>query len=137
MFRPAVISDAPKILDLLREFYGKQGAIYGIPFCDVTSAITIQHVIRKGICLVGPTSVAGATIQPFPYNDAAQIAHVHFWYFKRAREMRIFETLLTACREAGATHVAAVSHPPNHVIGRHYRKFLLSPCELKHIRRLN
>jgi len=137
MFRPAIIPDAPHILELLREFYARQGCVYGIEFDAVSTEVTVLQVIRQGICLVGPTSVAGATIQPFPYNDAAQIAHVHFWYFKRARELRILEALMRACQLAGATHFAAVSHPPNHVIGRHYRKFLLSPCELKHIRRLN
>lgn len=124
MFRPANHSDIPFITDLLEEFYSKQGHIYGIAFDRASTVRTVRRVIDTGICLVGPRSVAGGVIRPSHYNEAARVAMVTFWYFTRAREIRIIEAFRNACAEAGATHLSAISHPPDHRIARYYKKWL-------------
>lgn len=130
MFRPAVFSDAPFIVDLLAEFYAKQGHIYGIPFDQRSTVRLVIRVLKQGICLVGKSSVAGAMLVPFPYNDRFKVAHVSFWYFRSAREIRIFERLMALCREAGATHLKATSHG---AITKHYAKLGLTFCEGAHL----
>lgn len=134
MFRPAVITDASFILGLLREFYDKAGHIYGIPFDDKSTLKLIHAVIADGICLVGSSSCAGASFYPFTFNERAIIAHVRFWFFKNCGEIRILDELKARCREAGATHMAASSHAPNHTIGRWYVKHLsFTPCETEYL----
>jgi len=133
-FRPAAFDDIPFITNLLAEFYAKQGtASYGIPFDAQSTLLTVERVVRHGICLVGPTSCAGAMLMPFPYNHNVVTAHVMFWYFKRAREIKIFETLIACCLKARATHVSASSHSPRHIIGRLYEKWELRPVEGLHM----
>lgn len=126
MFRAAQISDTPFILELLREFYSKVGGIYGIPFDDSSAWNTILDVVRAtpATCLVGPSSVAGAVIRPYPYNDRHRIGQVKFWYFRRAREARILEALAVELRKAGATHLSASAHFPDCRIARFYKKRL-------------
>lgn len=135
-FRLATADDVPHVLELLQAFYEKAGGIYGIPFDRVSTIKTIAHVMGHGICLIGPSSTAGAVVSQFPYNHDARVAHVWFWYFKAAREIRIFEALMEACKEAGATHLSAASLFPDNRIGRFYAKILLHPAEIQGIRRL-
>lgn len=130
MFRPANFSDIPFICDMLEEFYAKQGHVYGIPFDRASTCRTVRRVLASGVCLVGPRSVAGAMIRPSHYNEAALVAMVTFWYFTRAREIKILLALRDACRTAGATHLCAISHPPDHRIARFYKKRLaMKPVE--------
>ncbi|MFA6239969.1 MAG: hypothetical protein WC655_03525 [Candidatus Hydrogenedentales bacterium] len=136
-FRLAVPGDIPFILELLREFYRRAGAVYaGIPFDGPSTILTVAGVLAGGLCLVGPSSCAGANFVAFPYNHTALVAHVQFWYFKNAREIAIFEALCDACKVAGATHIWASSHAPGHTIAKWYRRKGLSECESEHIRGL-
>jgi len=137
-FRLATASDIPFILELLREFYRKAGAVVfaGIPFDGPSTILTIADVLARGLCLVGPSSCAGAMFYPFAYNHNARIAFVQFWYFKNAREIAIFEALCGACKAAGATHIWAASLAPKHAISRWYQKKGLSECESEHIGQL-
>ena len=133
-FRPAQSSDVLFILDLIRDGYKKHCSIYGIPLDGKSAMFTIANVMALGVCLVGPSSCAGAFLAPFPYNNKAVIAQVAFWYFKSSREIRIFDALCQACKEAGATHINAASHFPNNAIGRHYIKNGLHNCEIQSIK---
>ena len=135
-FRQAEASDISFILGLLREFYRKAGSVYGIPFDGPSTIITIGEVMRKGVCLVGPTSCAGALVLPFPYSYKARVANVVFWYFKSSREIKIFDELMAACKTAGATHIIAASHPPHHTIAKLYQRKQLLPSESWFIRLL-
>lgn len=129
-FRPATLHDGLFIGRLLKEFYAEKGvSAYGIPYDHASTLRTVQGVIQHGICLVGPSSCAGALLIPFPYNGDVIIAHVAFWYFKNAREMEIFELLMQHCAAAGASHINAASHYPENRIGRHYDKFGLNASE--------
>jgi len=136
-FRPAVASDLLKIGRLVREFYHKVGGVYGIEYSHDDAMNLISGLIARGICLVGPTSCAGALVMPFPYNNKAQVAYVAFWYFQESREIRIFEELLRRCAAAGATHVSAASHFPHNRIARWYLKLGLHPVEGQFCRALN
>lgn len=121
------------IASLLREFYTKAGGPYQIRF-DYPSALEfVQGVIAKGYCLVGPTSCAGAVFVPFPFNRQAVLARVEFWYFKRPREITIFDTLREACRWLGATHIGAASHYPENTVGRVYDRRNMLPIESYHM----
>lgn len=137
-FRRAVPADIPVLLELLREFYRRADGerIYGIGFDGCSTILTISNVLARGLCLIGPTSCAGAIFWPFPWNHMALVAHVQFWYFKRAREIAIFEALADACKAAGATHIWASSHAPKHTVARWYARKGLSECESEHIRQL-
>ncbi len=138
-FRRAVPGDIPFILELLREFYRRADGerLYGIGFDGPSTILTIADVLAHGLCLVGPSSCAGANFLHFPWNHTALVAHVQFWYFKNAREIAIFEALADACKAAGATHIWASSHAPSHTISKWYARKGLSECESEHIRELN
>lgn len=129
----ANLSDASFIYRLLREFYAKQGGIYRIPMDTESAAETVGDVITRGICLVGPSSCAGALFAPFPFNKEAVIAQVIFWYFQKHQEIKIFEALLTACKVAGATHINAASHFPENTIGKRYLKLGLQAIEKQYM----
>ena len=128
-FRHAEVSDIPFIVDLLREFYRKQGKIYGIPFDAPSCIYTVTEILSRGICLVGPSSVAAAMIVPGQFNHSVRFAHVPFWYFRSPREIRILDALIEVCRKAGATHLNVASHYPENRIGRYYEKKGLHPVE--------
>lgn len=136
-FRRATADDVEFVLELLREFHGKAGGIYGVPFHGPSEILRIARVLADGICLVGPSSCAGALIEPFPSNHKARVAQVHFWYFRHAREIRIFEALMTACRELGATHIAAYTQADRPTIGRWYERFSLKPAEVCYMAELH
>lgn len=130
LFRPARPDDLPFILELLRSFYGKAGGIYdGIPFHGPSAILTIGDVMARGVCLVGPSSCAGAVIGLFPWNHKARIARVVFWYFKSARGLAILDALAAACKAAGATHINTASQFPKNTIGRFYLRNGFTACE--------
>jgi hypothetical protein len=133
VFREATFDDIPRIVDLLQEFYWNKGAIYGIPFDAATTMITVEKVVRHGVCIVGPNSCAGAMIVPFPYNHAVMIASVIFWYFKQSRELKIFPTLAGLCRKRGAEHLSVASHFPENTISRYYNNWGFAPAETLHV----
>ena len=135
-FREASVSDIPFIVGLLRDFDRKLGPVYGSRLDDASAVQTLARIIISGICIVGPTSVAGAVLQPWMWNRSVVFAEVAFWTFKNAREILIFDELLRRCKEAGATHVAVQSHFPHHRIARFYAKRQLTPCETSHIKAL-
>lgn len=133
-FRPAQSSDVLFMLNLVRDGYKKNCSVYGIKFDGPSTLLTIANALTRGLCLVGPSSCAGAIITPFPYNHNAQVATVLFWCFKSSREIAIFGELLKHCRDAGATHISASSHFPDNSIGRFYAKNGLHNCEIQSIR---
>ena len=128
-FRPAQSSDVLRMLNLIRDAYTKNCSIYDVKFDGQSTMLTIASVMSRGLCLVGPSSCAGAIITPFPYNHNALVATVMFWCFKSSREITIFEELLKQCRESGATHISASSHFPSNILLKHYSKFSLQPAE--------
>lgn len=132
-YRPATFNDAVFIARLLREFYSKAGRSYGIAYDHETTLLVVEDVIRRGVCIVGPTSCAGAMIEPFVNNCNHTLAVVRFWYFQRPREITIFEELMRVCRAFGATEITGASHPPDHVIGRYYHKLGMSEAETVYI----
>lgn len=119
-FRAATPADLPLIQRLVREFYAKQGAVYGIPFDEESARATFTRVVLRGLCLVGKSSVAGAVLAQFPWNARMTIAYVPFWYFRSAREIHILEALMARCRAQGAHFINVASHPPEHRIGSWY-----------------
>lgn len=128
-FRRATSHDVALIHRQLKQFYAKQGHVYaGIPFDTESAVDTIMQCILAGICLVGPTSCAGAVLTPFPYNRQAIVANVVFWYSTN-HEIEIFKVLGLICKAAGATHISATSHPPEHRIARYYKRLGLTPAE--------
>lgn len=135
-FRRATFEDGVFILKLLREFYQKHCGAYGIAFDVDTAMLTVDEIIHRGIFLVGPTSYAGALIQPCLWNNEATIATVMLWWFKKPREIRILDALLAECKEAGATHVVASSHFPKNTVGRLYARKSLHPVETQFIGQL-
>jgi hypothetical protein len=124
------------IARLLKEFYAKSEQVYGIPYDHESMLITVDDTIRHGICLVGPTSCAGAHISLFPSNCEYAMASVKFWYFQNHREIEIFDALAEACRLAGANMIDASSHHPDNVIGRFYAKRGMRPAETLYLGRL-
>lgn len=136
IFRRATPADIPFILDLLREFYDKAGDIYQIEFDAPSTIQTIGNVLARGICLVGPSSCAGAIIGRFPYNHAALIAHVPFWYFTKPSGIHIFDALMVECKAAGATHINPSSLYPDNRIARFYSKKGFRSCEIQSISHL-
>jgi hypothetical protein len=128
-FRQATANDVAFILELLREFYRKAGAIYGIPFDGPSTIQTIAQVIARGVCLVGPSSCAGATLAPFIFNHSKVLAETTFWCFRKPSEILIFEALMAQCKAAGATHIGVASLFPNNAIGRYYARLGFTFCE--------
>lgn len=128
-YRLATLEDVVFIARLIKEFYGKMEDSYKIPYDHESTLITIDETIRRGVCLVGPTSCAGAFINLFPFNCNYAVANVDFWYFRNPREIEIFYALCQECRARGATHISASSHFPKHVIGRFYEKLGMFPAE--------
>lgn len=136
MFRPATIDDVLFIEKLIRKFYQETGGIYGIPYDVESSVLTIIRCVMDGVCLVGGKSAAGAILGKFPFNKDAVIAWVLFWRFSGTQQIKIFEALLDACKERGATHVNAASHFPDNRILRYYSKLGLQPVETQAIKQL-
>ncbi|HEU4343698.1 MAG TPA: hypothetical protein VFU31_19280 [Candidatus Binatia bacterium] len=137
MFRRATPADGVFILRLLRGFYNRHCLpAYKIPFDPESAMVTIDEIIAGGIMLVGPSSYAGAIITPCLWNFEYRLATVMLWGFKTPSGIKIFEAIVDECAKAGATHLIASSHPPYHVIARHYAKFGLTECERQHITRL-
>lgn len=132
-FRKAEFGDVIFIARLLREFYQKQGDVYGIAWNHADAIGMIDDVVRRGVCIIGDTSCGGALLTPFPYNSKALIANVAFWYFVKPREIKIFEALIGCCLIAGATHVNPSSHFPDNRIGRFYRKMGIQPTETQYL----
>lgn len=135
-FRRATLDDVVFITRITRAGYNKHLQVYGIPFDTESMMLHVANVVTRGICLVGPNSVAGAFLYPFPQNNSAIIGQVSFWYFTKASEIRIFDAICDACKQAGATHINAASHYPLNSIARLYRKNGLHPCEIQAIKRL-
>lgn len=123
IFRRAVLSDAPFVARLVREFYVGQdyNITYGIEFDYESTLATVTAIIERGVCILGPHSCAGAYVAPFPFNHTQRVAYVQFWFFNRKGEAAIFKKFLQAL-ESEVHHVWAVSHPPHHRVGRLYRK---------------
>jgi hypothetical protein len=118
---------------LLRDFYATKEQLYGIKF-DVGSCVeTVNKAILHSICLVGPTSCASASIEAFPFNYDEQVASVQWWYFKRPREIAIFDALKDEAKKHGATIINPASHPPLNSISRFYVKRHIYPVELQHL----
>lgn len=128
-FRVAELSDTLFVARLTREFYEKVGGIYRIPGDYESFVVMADAVIRNGICIVGPTSCAGALMARFPGNQHELVANVLFFYFQQKREITIFYAFLEALRAAGATHIDAASHFPENTIGKFYKKLGLVPTE--------
>jgi hypothetical protein len=122
-------NDAIFIARLLREFYSKSGFVSGMEFDMESTLNTIKHVSDFGVCLVGPTSCAAASISDYHYNTNEKVAFVLFWYFRRHREMAIFEALIDACKSAGATRFNAASLFPSNRIARFYKGIGMFPVE--------
>jgi hypothetical protein len=132
-FRKAELADVEFIAGLLSEFYAKSGEVYQIPWDEPSAVQTIENVIRDGVCIVGPSSCAGAMIAPFPFNVKANIASVVFWYFRTPRESSIFDAFAGCCQVAGATHYNPSSHFPMNTIERFYLKRGLEPTEVQYL----
>lgn len=132
IYRKAKPEDVVFIARLLREFYTKVDA-YGIPYDHASMIVTVDDMVDRGICLVGPTSCAGAFVTPFPSNSNYTVAHILFWYFQKKREIGIFLELLKQCKEQGVTHVSCSSHFPKNTIGRFYKKCGLKPVEIQYM----
>jgi hypothetical protein len=132
-FRHAEASDIAFISRLLREFYQKQCDIYQIPFDYPSTVLTVGRSMIHGVCLVGPSSCAGAILGPFPFNHHAIVAMVPFWYFRRPKEIEILAVLISECRAMGATHINVASHFPKNTISRYYSKRGIIPCETQHL----
>lgn len=134
IFRKATPEDVIFISRLLREFYAKEGiGAYGIPFDYQSTVVTVDDIVRRGVCLVGPASCAGALISTCPFNANAQIAMVVFWYFQKKHEIAIFKELCIECKNQGATHINPASHFPTNSIGRFYRKCGLKAAETQYL----
>lgn len=130
IFRPATQNDATHIVNLLEKFYAKHQALYQIEFIPKDCENTVRELIEYGVVLVGPNSCAGASIAPFFVNHNVKTAFVWYWAFERPREIRIFQALMAACKEAGATHLTAAAHFPTFTILKHYARLTLRPLEL-------
>lgn len=121
--------------DLLREYHSQYLGSTGIPYDLWSTREHALEVITEGICLVGPSSVAGATIKPCRWNGSVLMAHVCFWFFREAREIRILEALMRECRKAGATHFS-VSGLEGRAINRWYSKLGLVGVETVYLKGL-
>lgn len=133
LFRAATLHDVVFIARLLREFYSKAGTEYGITFDYESMLVSVDDVIRHGVCIVGPSSCAAAYLDVFPCNCNHTVANVKFWYFQQHREITIFEELLRICGAMGASEFTGSSHSPDHTIGRYYQKLGLKPVETVYI----
>jgi N-acetylglutamate synthase-like GNAT family acetyltransferase len=133
IYRKATRSDVVAIAKLLREFYSRVGEVYKIPYDHASMIVTVDDVVDRGVCIVGPTSCAGAIFYPFPSNSECLVAHVLFWYFQKRREIGIFLEILKLCKEQGATHINVASHFPKNTIGRFYKKCGLKPVETQYM----
>lgn len=132
-FRLATHADVIFVAQLVREFYRKSGSVYGIPF-DYESAIrTVEECIDDGICIIGPSSCAGAIITPFPYNRRIRVAQVLFWYFRDPKEVRVFDALWVACIEIGAHRINAATIAPEGVGKNFYQRRGMTLAECHHI----
>jgi hypothetical protein len=129
IYRKAGHDDVVFISRLTREFYGKVGDIYHVPYSHASMIVTVDDIVDRGIVLVGPNSCAGAFFYPFPSNADFKMAHVLFWTFQRRREIGIFLELLKQVKEMGAVGVTCASHFPQNTIGRFYKKCGLKPVE--------
>lgn len=133
-YRRAILDDVPRIVEQLERFYGKTKA-YEIPFHEDSAILSVINVVKRGICLVGSKSVAGAMIQAWPFNFGFQISEVVFWFFESPRQITILEALAKECYAAGADYIVATQHPGG-AIGRHYRKLNFLEVENHFISRL-
>lgn len=130
LFRRANFEDVPEIARRLRKLWGKiEPAYHGIKWDHPSALLTIDHAIRIGICLVGPTSCAGAVISPFLWNHNEMVADIMFWSFERSHEVTILNEISAICTAAGATHIKANTHWPDNRIGRFYMGKGFGPSE--------
>jgi len=136
IWRLAGPADIPHIVELLREFYADREELFEIPFDLASTVASVREILSTGVCVVGPTSCAGATFHPFIVNHGVRVAFVQFWYFREARELLIFDVLVDECKRLGATHVTAASHAPEFTIGRLYGRRGMEPKELHFMRAL-
>lgn len=127
-FRTSTLADIPFITGLLCEFYAKAGGIYRIPFCEMSARLWVQAVMERGVCLVGPSSCAGALLIPFQLNNQVTAAYVEFWCFRQAREIGIFDALKQACCDAGAQRLFVSAQVQTPAIRRYYLKKGLQQC---------
>lgn len=118
---------------LMRRFASNHGKVYGVPFDYPSAVLWIERVLKIGLCLVGPSSCAGAVLCPFSWNQKVVKANVEFWYFVSAREITILDSLLVDCWAHGATHAGVSSHHPANTIGRRYEGSGLLAVETYHI----
>ena len=132
-YRRANFEDVVFVTRLVKEFYAKREQIYGINYDHESMLITVDETIRRGICILGPNSCAGARLALFPSNCNVVMASVLFWYFRAHREMTIFQALARECLKEGATHIDASSHWPGNTIGRLYEKLGMHAAELQYV----
>lgn len=128
-YRLATPEDVPAIARRLKRFYAKVGGVYRIPYDHESCLETVAHTVKDGICVVGPSSCAGARLCPYPFNYRVIVAMVVFWSFARSREIAILDVLMATCQSLGVHAVNVASHFPDHTIGRRYRKKGFYPTE--------
>lgn len=132
-FRPANLNDAVFIARLIREFDAKHDGIYNIPLDYASTLLLADDVIRRGVCIVGENSCAGAYLTPFPFNNKVIVAYIVFWCFQAAREITIFNALSAACKERGADYISGASPLPNNAMGKYYRRHGMENMETHYI----
>jgi len=133
-FRRATPDDADSIIDLIVEINRKVGAVYGIPMEAESVIQTVMHTIKRGICLVGDGACAGGLIHPYVWNRSASVGLIVFWNYSRPSGIHIFEAMIQAFRQHGATHLNCSSHFPANRIGQHYvKRFDMAPVEVQYL----
>lgn len=135
-FRKATLEDVDDIIDLIIEINRKVGAVYGIPMDAESVVETVMHVVKRGICVVGPGACAGGMVHPYLWNRDFQMGTVIFWNYNRPSGVHVIEALAREFKQAGATHLTCTSHFPENKAGRIYVRMGSTPCEIQYIAKL-
>lgn len=122
IFRRAEFTDGIFLANCLRQFYREHEQLHHIPYNHESCLEAVSDILRRGLCVVGPASCAGAYLVSWPFNKSALIAQVFFWWFGARRELGVFDALVNLCRDNGATHVNVASLAPAFAGASFYRK---------------
>ena len=109
----------------------KVGLSYGIPIDPASLVSTATRVIKHGVCLLGDHAVAGATVQPWLFNQNIIVGNIIFWNFTKPKGIGIFDAMVKALAARGATHISASSHFPKNRIGDFYCQKMMKQVELQ------
>lgn len=144
MIRPAIHSDAEKLIGMGRRFFEASGYEDITTFRPEVFAATLDHVFTNGVLLVaddnGPVGMAAALVYPFYFSGDMTAQELLWWVDEEHRGIggHLLDGLIAAVKAKGAQSLSMISldklNPEK--VGKMYEKRGFRRSEHSYIKKL-